>query len=835
MLIASLSLVAFPFMTGFYSKDLIIESAFGKFNLSSVIVYFISSIGAMFTTLYSIKVLYITFLSNPNGPLVNYKHSSSKSAHEGDIFISMPLIILSVFSIYFGYINKDIFIGLGSDFFSDNALFIHPHNEIMISTEFFVPIIFKLLPLIFTLSLTAISILSTEFYQKYIIGFKYSVLGYNIFSFLNQRFAVELIYNKYISAIILYLGGQSNKDMDKGIVDTFGPYGLQKKLISISEFLDKLNTGIVTSYALYILISLLFIINVMYFSEEVNINDMLILIFLLLVVFPHTVKLGKRKRNTPGIWIGIKRVVNKIVNAYNYVYGVIIYRIILFYQDNIQVITLGYWIVWISIRLLAIEWILIMQEINEGIKLGTEVIKQGSVLYMEAGESSNSNIDKGKGRDEFAPPKGGWPTARDSIVSRSLPSDSIPNATEANRGSAISPILIDAEATLLDKGKAPIPNIAGSNRGSAVLPILIDDEATLPDKGKGPMPQQAMSSIGTSGNSVSVSNLVNKIVTSSNSSLNASNTTSDTVTPSSSNINIPSAASGTIAPSSSNVNIPPATSGTIAPSSINVGPVTGISGSLKIPEGLSREYWINKDHPLTARPHPDLPLVVKQHLPFQSRHSYDNIYRHFDIADEDRRDSRIIQSIQANNFARSDDFMEEFWKSMNEIWSNGLKVQKMIDERKYFSERHYNSQLTNFTFTARENTLNQMISVDMQNETAVLEKLHAEFSTAHSKLGVIYYHQAKYDNDLNARVDVKLLKQQSDWRSLQEHELQKIAEHTRQQENLACQLKKDPNFVDKVFNGHKGETYIDNALKRKLNDDIRAAAGRPKKIFNYDD
>src|SRR5690348_9847656 len=103
MLIASLSLVAFPFMTGFYSKDLIIESAFGQYNLSSIIIYFIATIGAMFTTLYSIKVLYVTFLSNPNGPLVNYKSETSKAAHEGDIFMSLPLIILAVFSIYFGF------------------------------------------------------------------------------------------------------------------------------------------------------------------------------------------------------------------------------------------------------------------------------------------------------------------------------------------------------------------------------------------------------------------------------------------------------------------------------------------------------------------------------------------------------------------------------------------------------------------------------------------------------------------------------------------------------------------------------------------------------------
>src|SRR6266568_1620739 len=131
MLIASLSLVAFPFMTGFYSKDFILESAYGQYYYSSTVVYIIATIGAMFTTLYSVKVLYLTFL-------VNYKQ-----AHEGNIFMSFPLIILAVFSIFFGYITKDIFIGLGSGFFSDNALFIHPSHEIMLDTEFGVSTLFK--------------------------------------------------------------------------------------------------------------------------------------------------------------------------------------------------------------------------------------------------------------------------------------------------------------------------------------------------------------------------------------------------------------------------------------------------------------------------------------------------------------------------------------------------------------------------------------------------------------------------------------------------------------------------------------------------------------------
>ena len=251
MLIASLSLVAFPFMTGFYSKDFILESAYGQFYFSSTVVYFISTIGAMFTTLYSVKVLYLTFLTNPNGPLVNYKH-----AHEGDIFMSLPLIILAIFSIFFGYITKDMFIGLGCNFFSDNSLFIHPSHEIMLDTEFAVPTLFKVLPLIFTLTLSALSIILSEFSPKVLTNFKSSRIGYNIFSFFNQRFLIEMFYNKYITDFVLKLGGQTTKVLDKGSIELVGPYGLEKGLIVLSKNISKLDTGVITSYALYILVGL---------------------------------------------------------------------------------------------------------------------------------------------------------------------------------------------------------------------------------------------------------------------------------------------------------------------------------------------------------------------------------------------------------------------------------------------------------------------------------------------------------------------------------------------------------------------------------------------------
>jgi NADH-ubiquinone oxidoreductase chain 5 len=303
MLIASLSLVAFPFMTGFYSKDFILESAYGQFYFSGTVVYFIATIGAMFTTLYSVKVLYLTFLTNPNGPLSNYDYypkylvdnSSNVTlannkrnisvAHEGDIFMSLPLILLAIFSIFFGYITKDIFIGLGSGFFSDNSLFIHPTHEIMLDTEFAVPTLFKLLPLIFTISLSGLAIIISEFLPRTLISFKFSRLGYNIFGFFNQRFLIELFYNKYITGLVLDLGGQTTKVLDKGSVELLGPYGLERGLITLSKNIASLDKGVITSYALYILIGLIFYILIPYLYLIDNSLLLLIILALLSLIF----------------------------------------------------------------------------------------------------------------------------------------------------------------------------------------------------------------------------------------------------------------------------------------------------------------------------------------------------------------------------------------------------------------------------------------------------------------------------------------------------------------------------------------------------------------------
>lgn len=210
-------------------------------------VYILAVVGAIFTTLYSIKILYLAFLSSPNGPKINYEKALEESNVSG-LAIYIPLVILTLFSIFFGYITKDIYVGLGNGFFSDNSIFIHPSHEILIDTEFTVHPL-RSYPLIFTIVFTIIGLVS----GKIVNQFKYTRFGYLIFGFFNQRLLVEFFYNKIIMGV-LRRGGEITKVLDRGSIELVGPYGSEKTLIGMSKSLY--SKGLVTSYALYIILGL---------------------------------------------------------------------------------------------------------------------------------------------------------------------------------------------------------------------------------------------------------------------------------------------------------------------------------------------------------------------------------------------------------------------------------------------------------------------------------------------------------------------------------------------------------------------------------------------------
>jgi NADH-ubiquinone oxidoreductase chain 5 len=152
----------------------------------------------------------------------------------------------------------------------DNSIFIHPVHEILIDTEFGVPTIFKLIPLVLTVSFSALAIVYSEFMPNIISNFKLSNLGYYIYGFFNQRFLVEFFYNKFIVNSVLDIGGQTTKVLDKGSIESVGPYGFGIILTKSSKIISSLSNGVVTNYALYILIGICFYLSIFTFVSIVS-------------------------------------------------------------------------------------------------------------------------------------------------------------------------------------------------------------------------------------------------------------------------------------------------------------------------------------------------------------------------------------------------------------------------------------------------------------------------------------------------------------------------------------------------------------------------------------
>ena len=87
MLIGSLSLMGFPFLTGFYSKDAILELAYASYTCHGTFAHWLGTISAGFTAFYSIRLLMLTFISPANGP-----QSTLEKAHESPWQMSLPTI-----------------------------------------------------------------------------------------------------------------------------------------------------------------------------------------------------------------------------------------------------------------------------------------------------------------------------------------------------------------------------------------------------------------------------------------------------------------------------------------------------------------------------------------------------------------------------------------------------------------------------------------------------------------------------------------------------------------------------------------------------------------------
>lgn len=273
MLVGSMALTGFPFLTGFYSKDFILEltqvTGYGNLNFSyGFFSCWLGSIAVFFTSFYSFRLVYLTFINNSNTP-----RTLLKNLHESSLLMVFPLIILALGSLFIGYLTRDLFIGLGTDFWG-SSIFIFPQHSNTLEAEW-LPTFTKWLPFLISISGILLASLINVFPYWFFLNFHYNrVLSFLAFT-LNKKWYWDKIYNSLIVSPLMNFGYTiSFKNLDKGFIELIFPFGLSTFVSSWSKTLIKFQTGQITHYIFFIVLGLLFLISfispVLFFNLSLN-------------------------------------------------------------------------------------------------------------------------------------------------------------------------------------------------------------------------------------------------------------------------------------------------------------------------------------------------------------------------------------------------------------------------------------------------------------------------------------------------------------------------------------------------------------------------------------
>ena len=109
----------------------------------------------------------------------------------------------------------------------------------------------------------SIAVYLFHYQPNFIIDLTETPLGREIYTFLNGKYLFDVVYNNYIIGGGLKLGYIISKVLDRGVIELIGPYGLSNVLTNTGINISKLDTGVITTYSLYItlaLLSLLFLV-----------------------------------------------------------------------------------------------------------------------------------------------------------------------------------------------------------------------------------------------------------------------------------------------------------------------------------------------------------------------------------------------------------------------------------------------------------------------------------------------------------------------------------------------------------------------------------------------
>nr|QJI81297.1 NADH dehydrogenase subunit 5 [Cannabis sativa] len=242
MLMGSLSLIGFPFLTGFYSKDVILELAYTKYTISGNFAFWLGSVSVLFTSYYSFRSLFLTFLVPTN----SFGRDILR-CHDAPIPMAIPSILLALGSLFVGYLAK-------ANFWA-NSPFVLPKNEILAESEFAAPTITKLIPIPFSTSGASVAYNVNPVADQFQRAFQTSTFCNRLYSFFNKRWFFDQVLNDFLVRSFLRFGYEvSFEALDKGAIEILGPYGISYTFRRLAERISQLQSGFVYHYAFAMLL-----------------------------------------------------------------------------------------------------------------------------------------------------------------------------------------------------------------------------------------------------------------------------------------------------------------------------------------------------------------------------------------------------------------------------------------------------------------------------------------------------------------------------------------------------------------------------------------------------
>ena len=242
MVIGTLALTGFPLLSGYYSKDAIIEFAY---LTDSTIGYFAAAVGivtALLTAIYSWRLIFKTFHGK-----FNNKENNLGSMHESPLIMLIPSSLLAIGAIFAGFAIKDIFIGHDSfNFWGDSILFLETihHNKPPLWLRVITPLIVTLaIPASYYLFIKNEKILKNLIFKNQFL-----------YNFLLNKWYFDELYNFIFVEPLKKAGLFLWKKGDVNTIDRYGPDGFSKLVKIISDKAVNFQSGYLYHYAFVMLV-----------------------------------------------------------------------------------------------------------------------------------------------------------------------------------------------------------------------------------------------------------------------------------------------------------------------------------------------------------------------------------------------------------------------------------------------------------------------------------------------------------------------------------------------------------------------------------------------------